>query len=478
MRKELAMNRISIKPKDLGKNMGFLKKKKKGQSLLDDKEEDYEQEHYGNTPTTSGNTAEENFADWSQGPGVSNQGTTMPRRASLAGKLVADWKKKRSSGGPEANDDAFFNEDESEGGFDEMSLNYGNDDISVDVTYLEDDGNSKQNMREPESPMSALRKGQKSKQKNKQLKKAMETMTTLDEASSDEDFDDNSTKGNATCESSTSSGDDEYDSFFAYLDKNQDDDAPNPVESSDRSSSKKVKKKKKPKKKGDDGAAGGTKKKKKEKKVKKKIKKKKSSTDIPSLTTSDLLGMVSPDLPQSPKTVDAETVRGSVIPAPDLSLDEPKEEPQKRVDHHAARRALARMNRPQADDKNGLGGLSLDAKVGDSRVDRAARRAIRRSSIGAVGGRPPAMQDGKSRFDAIVDGKASNRPRFRRKSMDVDLRLTKEESETLRSRVLNARPPREGKERHRRKSMDTRLSVEESEALRKKIDKSMRRAGG
>mmetsp|Transcript_12952 Transcript_12952/g.30695 ORF Transcript_12952/g.30695 Transcript_12952/m.30695 type:complete len:500 (+) Transcript_12952:183-1682(+) len=497
------MNRLSTLKPDIGKiNILKKNKKKKGTSLADS-EDDYEYEHYGDKnsgSTTSGNTAEDSFADFSQDQAAANNQRRPARRASLAGKIVSEWKKKKTTGNADADDDAGYEDPFAGGGFDDMSINYGQDDLSVDAsrcdTYLEDDGaNAKAVFEEQLSPMSALRKGQSSRNKTKQVKKQMVQMMPLPEGESDSE-DDDSSKGEATGESSSDSDDDEYDSFFKFLDQEKQEDGPKDgqEEKPEDEPVKKPKKKGKKKREGGGSSVGKKSKKKnsedkkKKKKGKKKTKKKKDDEDADTVTSSDLLGLVSPDAPDDPKTVDEEEFKSKPIPPPphnDLSLDEPNNKSDDVIAEARARRALARLApAPPAQGQ----GLSLDAKMGDSRVDRAARRAIRRSSIGMVGGGEDtvtARERAKSRFDAITDGKGANRQRYRRKSMDVGLSL--EESEELRARIEGSvnkpdetRPPRQrmapNRPRYRRKSMDVGLSLEETEELRKRIDSSLKKA--
>ncbi|CAJ1946706.1 unnamed protein product [Cylindrotheca closterium] len=513
------MQRLSTIKPDIG-NINFLKKKKKkkGTSLADT-EDDLEYEHYGEKnsgSTTSGNTADDSFGDWQQDPNASNNKKSV-RRGSIAGKIVKEWKKKKNTGATQDadDDDAAYEDPFAGGGFDDMSVNYGQDDISVDAsrcdTYLEDDSDAKAAFAEQLlSPMSALRKGQKSKSNTKQVKKKIPQMMTLNEAESDEgesdDDGDDTSKGEATGESSSEEGVDDYDSFFKFLDKEkqEDDTKEEPEEEPTEGEPVKKTKKKVKKIKRDDGSVLSKKSKKKSsdersvmsKKKKKKVKKKKKKVDDgeDAITTSDLLGMVSPESTDVLKALDEEDFKSQPIPPPpvnDLSLDEPNgtsaAASEEVLANARARRTLARLNPAPAE--SGLGqGLSLDAKMGDSRVDRAARRAIRRSSIGIVGGDEApatARERAKSRFDAITDGKAANRPRVRRKSMDV--RLSAQESEELRQRIsssLNSpddkaatrQRPAPNRPRYRRKSMDVGLSLEESEELRSRIGDSLKKA--
>jgi hypothetical protein len=326
---------------------------------------------------TSGNTVD-SFADFNQDFSPVKKGKSTKR--SKAGKVVEEWTKNGSTGNIDSLGDDFYNDPNmnfDSGGFDDMSadVSYLNDDITAIVdddesrcsTYLDEDDAGNNNQAELMSPMAVLRKKQQAKKKAKDLQKKIvkkNMLSTLDEDDSN-DEDDDSSRGETSDDASSSSAEDhEYESFFAYLDKEK-------TEEKKQKSGKKKKKKKDKKKKG------------------KKKKKGDSSASNLNDSVSDLLNMVSPDVSER-NVEEAELVNSS----PD------KEKTPTPAD------------------------LEI-AKHGNANVASAARRAIRRSSLGKDNFQP--APERKSRFDQILEG--GDRPRYRRRSLNT--KLTQSEIEEI-----------------------------------------------
>jgi hypothetical protein len=386
--------------------MGIFKRgkgRKKGVSLGDEDENNYDDSpgllEKNSNSTASGNTVD-SFADFSQE--FSPVKKVKSTRRGKSGKVVEEWKKNKSTGNINSLGHDFYNDPNmnfDSGGFDDMSadVSYLNDDISANVnddesvlsTYIDEDDAGKNVSAESVSPMAALRKKQQAKKKTKDLQKKMVMqMSTLEEDDSD-DEDDDSIRGETSDDGSSSSAEDndEYESFFAYLDKEKTEEGSTEGKEKTEEGSTEGKEKteegsleeKKPK-------SGKKKKKKKDKKKKGKIKKKgDASASASSLndSASSLLNMVSPVVSER-KVVEPELVNSSPeeskIPTPaDLGYE--------------------------------------IAKHGDANVADAARRAIRRSSV--TGSSQPAAER-KSRFDQILEG--GDRPRYnRRRSLNIKL---------------------------------------------------------
>jgi hypothetical protein len=329
--------------------MGIFKRGKsreKGISLEDDDEDNYDDSpgllEKNSNSTTSGNTVD-SFADFNQEFSPVKKGKSSG--LSRSGKVVEEWKKNGSTGNIDSLGDDFYNDPNmnfDSGGLDDMSadVSYLNDDISAIVnddesrcsTYLDEDDAGKNVQAESVSPMAALRKKQQAKKKAKDLQKKSDLKNMLsnidEDDSNDEDAD--SSKGETSDDASSSSAEDndEYKSFFAYLDKEKTEEGS--TEGKKQKSGKKKKKKKDKKKKG------------------KKKKKGDSSASSLNDSVSDLLNMVSPDVSER-KVAEAELVNSS---------------PEK-------------AKTPTPADL----GYEI-AKHGDANVANAARRALRRSSVG------------------------------------------------------------------------------------------------
>ena len=276
------------------------------------------------------------------------------------------------------------------------SFDYKDDESKCD-TYLEGDDGKKETL----SPFEALQKSQRLDKNNKKAKnnKISSVNTSAKGQRLHNILDLRESSSESSYETDTSADDeDEYESFFAYLDKQQ---------QNQTSQNKSKKKKKKKKKKKSKGNPSKSKKKNDDKKIKngKKESEKKNSGKL-------IISSAATSSPASPETFEGTPSGGKKIMKKDILNHKIKKE----FSNFVSESTLQQTQSPESqhtetqfevDQK-----LDTGSKHGDARVAGAARRALRRSSMGtpmpSLEAQMQEIQEEKDHFAARRAARRSN----------------------------------------------------------------------
>lgn len=277
---------------------------------------------------------------------------------------------------------------------DELSCFDYKDDESKCDTYLEGDDGKKETL----SPFEALQKSQRLHKNNKKAKKnKISSVNTSVKGQRLHDIHDLRESSSESSYETDTSADDEYESFFEYLDKQQQ------TRKSSQNKSKKEKKKKKKSK----GNSSKSKKKNDNKKIKngKKKSEKKNSGKL-------IISSAATSSPASPETFEGTPSGEKKIMKKDILNRKIKKE----FSNFVSESTLQQTQSPESQhtetqfevDQN----LDTGSKHGDARVAGAARRALRRSSMGtpmpSLEAQMQEIQEEKDHFAARRAARRSN----------------------------------------------------------------------